>query len=103
MKRLYFPEWVERMLKPVFSSGVIHFGRHWAMMVAGKATAQSFEQSPERLRELLDGVRARYPDVVAIALAGRIPSIAADERDRAAAALSTRRPRHGVRDDGRGA
>lgn len=76
-KRLYFPRWVERLLRPVFPSGLIHFGRYWGMMVAGKATAETFESSPDRLRALLDNTRERFPHVQVIALAGRLPSIAA--------------------------
>ncbi len=78
-KRLYFPRWVERLLRPVFPSGLIHFGRYWGMMVAGKATAESFESSPERLQALLDNTRKRFPQVQVIALAGRLPSIAASQ------------------------
>jgi len=78
-KRLYFPRWVERLLRPVFPSGLIHFGRYWGMMVAGKATAESFESSPERLQALLDNTREKFPQVQVIALAGRLPSIAASQ------------------------
>jgi hypothetical protein len=75
-KRLYFPRWLERILRPLFPSGLIRFGHVWGMMVAGKVTAETFERSPEELQLLLDRTRERFPDVAAIAMAGRLPSIA---------------------------
>lgn len=75
-KRLYCPERVERLLKPLFPAGLMRFGRFWGLMVAGKASAESLDGSPERLRELLDAARGAYPDVQVIALAGRLPSLA---------------------------
>ncbi|GAC1324820.1 MAG: hypothetical protein NVSMB25_22730 [Thermoleophilaceae bacterium] len=76
-KRAYIPEWIERMLRPLFPSGLIRFGRFWGLMVTGKVTAETFEHSPEKLRGLLEGAREAYPNVEVIALAGRLPSIAA--------------------------
>ena len=75
-KRHYFPERVERLLRPLYSTGLMRFGRFWGLMVAGKATAESLDDSPERLRELLDSARRDYPRVQVIALAGRLPSLA---------------------------
>jgi len=75
-KRHYFPERVERLLRPLYSTGLMRFGRYWGLMVAGKATAESLDDSPERLRELLDTARRDYPRVQVIALAGRLPSLA---------------------------
>lgn len=75
-KRQYFPERVERLLRPLFSTGLMRFGRYWGLMVAGKATAESLDDSPERLCELLDSARRDYPRVQVIALAGRLPSLA---------------------------
>jgi hypothetical protein len=75
-KRLYFPEWVERLLRPLYSTGLMRFGRSWGLMVAGKATAESLHDAPERLRQLLDDARGGYPGVQVIALAGRLPSLA---------------------------
>lgn len=75
-KRLYFPECVERLVRPLYSTGLMRFGRYWGLMVAGKATAESLDDSPERLRQLLDDARGAYPGVQVIALAGRLPSLA---------------------------
>ena len=76
-KRLYFPPWVERTLRPLFPSGVIRFGRYWGMMVSGVATAEDLESSPERMRALLEEAHGQFPGVEVIALGGRLPSIAA--------------------------
>ena len=75
-KRLYFPPWVERTLRPLFPSGVIRFGRYWGMMVSGVATAEDLESSPERMRALLEEAHGQFPGVEVIALGGRLPSIA---------------------------
>lgn len=75
-KRLYFPERIERLVRPLYSTGLMRFGRYWGLMVAGKATAESLDSSPEQLRELLDRARDAYPGVQVIALAGRLPSLA---------------------------
>jgi hypothetical protein len=75
-KRHYFPKWVERLVRPLYSTGLMRFGRYWGLMVAGKATAESLDDSPERLRALLDEARGAYPGVQVIALAGRLPSLA---------------------------
>ncbi len=75
-KRLYFPKCLERLVRPLYSTGLMRFGRYWGLMVAGKATAESLDDSPERLRQLLDDARGAYPDVQVIALAGRLPSLA---------------------------
>jgi hypothetical protein len=75
-KRLYFPERIERLVRPLYSTGLMRFGRYWGLMVAGKATAESLDGSPEQLRELLDSARDAYPGVQVIALAGRLPSLA---------------------------
>lgn len=78
-KRLYFPRWLERMLRPLFPSGLIRFGRFWGLMVAGKVTADALEDSPERLVELMERTRRDFPGVEVIALGGRLPSIAASK------------------------
>ncbi len=75
-KRLYFPPWVERTLRPVFPSGVIRFGRYWGLIVSGVATAETLESSPERMRALLDETRDQFPGIEVIALAGRLPGVA---------------------------
>ncbi|MDQ6749720.1 MAG: NAD-dependent epimerase/dehydratase family protein [Actinomycetota bacterium] len=75
-KRHYFPKWVERLVRPLYSLGLMRFGRYWGLMVAGKATAESLDGSPERLRQMLDEARDAYPGVQVIALAGRLPSMA---------------------------
>ncbi len=75
-KRLYFPAWVERIVRPLYSTGLMRFGRYWGLMVAGKATGESLDDSPERLQALLDEARGAYPGVQVIALAGRLPSLA---------------------------
>lgn len=75
-KRLYFPPWVERTLRPVFPSGVIRFGRYWGLIVSGVATAETLESSPERMRALLEETRGQFPGIEVIALAGRLPGVA---------------------------
>lgn len=75
-KRHYFPAWVERIVRPLYSTGLMRFGRYWGLMVAGKATAESLDDSPERLRAMLDQARGACPGVQVIALAGRLPSLA---------------------------
>jgi hypothetical protein len=75
-KRAYMPPWVERLLRPVFPTGFMRFGAYWGMMVSSLATADSLETSPARLRALLDEIRGQFPGVP-VALAGRLPSIAA--------------------------
>jgi len=75
-KRAYMPPWVERTLRPIFPTGVMRFGRYWGMVVASLATAETLERSPERMRSLLEDLRGQFPEVP-IALAGRLPSIAA--------------------------
>jgi len=75
-KRHYFPAWVERVVRPLYSTGLMRFGRYWGLMVAGKVTAESLDDSPERLREMLDEARSACPGVQVIALAGRLPSLA---------------------------
>ena len=75
-KRRYFSQRLERLIKPLFPAGLMRFGRYWGLMVAGKATVESLDGSPERLRELLDRARDAYAGVQVIALAGRLPSMA---------------------------
>ena len=75
-KRAYFPPWVERTLRPVFPTGVMRFGRYWGMVVSTISTAESLERSPERMRELLAELRGQF-EGIPVALAGRLPSIAA--------------------------
>jgi hypothetical protein len=75
-KRAYFPPWVERVLRPVFPTGVMRFGRYWGMVVSSLATAESLEGSPEQMRGLLEELKGQFPGVP-VALAGRLPSIAA--------------------------
>jgi len=76
-KRVYFPPWVERLLRPLFPAGLMRFGDYWGLVVSGKATAETIEDTPERLGELLAEARAEFPSVQVIAIAGRLPSIAA--------------------------
>ena len=76
-KRVYFPEWAERLLRPLFPAGFMRFGEYWGLVVGGLATAESIEASPDRLRTLLEEAREEFPGVQVIALAGRLPSIAA--------------------------
>lgn len=76
-KRVYFPPWVERLLRPLFPAGLMRFGGYWGLVVSGKATAETIEASPERLRDLLAEARSEFPSVQVIAMAGRLPSIAA--------------------------
>src|SRR5215217_7602405 len=75
-KRAYMPPWVERLLRPVFPTGLMRFGRYWGMIVSSLATADALEASPIRLRALLDEIARQFP-TVPVALAGRLPSIAA--------------------------
>jgi hypothetical protein len=76
-KRVYFPEWAERLLRPLFPAGLMRFGDYWGLVVGGLATAESIEADPDRLHSLLEEAREEFPDVQVIALAGRLPSIAA--------------------------
>jgi len=76
-KRVYFPPWVESLLRPLFPAGLMRFGGYWGLVVGGKATAETIEATPERLGELLAEARAEFPSVQVIAVAGRLPSIAA--------------------------
>ncbi len=75
-KRLYFPPWVERTLRPVFPSGIIRFGSYWGLIVSGVATAETLESSPERMRALLEETRGQFPGIEVIAMAGRLPGVA---------------------------
>jgi hypothetical protein len=75
-KRLYFPEWAERYLRPVFPTGFIRFGGSWGMMVGGLATAESLEASPDLMRSMIAETRRQFPSVEVIAMAGRLPGVA---------------------------
>lgn len=75
-KRHYFPPWVERTLRSVFPIGVIRFGDHWGLIVSGLASDQTLENAPERLEAFLSDVHRQFGDVGAIALGGRLPSLA---------------------------
>jgi len=76
-KRVYFPAWMERLLRPLVPAGLMRFGDYWGLVVSGKATAETIESSPDRLRDLLAEARSEFPGVQVIAMAGRLPSIAA--------------------------
>lgn len=76
-KRHCFPPWVERTLRPVFPVAVIRFGRYWGLMVSGLASAETLESAPEQLEAFLSEVHGQFEGVEAIALAGRLPSLAA--------------------------
>lgn len=76
-KRAYFPPWVERLLRPVFPTGVMRFGRYWGVVVSGLASAETLERSPETLQTLLSELRKQFRNNPPIALAGRLPSLAA--------------------------
>ena len=75
-KRAYMPPWVERLLRPVFPTGFMRFGRYWGMIVSSLASADVLESSPVDLRALFDEVEGQFPGVP-VALAGRLPSLAA--------------------------
>jgi hypothetical protein len=75
-KRHCFPPWLERALRPVFPLGVIRFGSYWGLMVSGLASAETLESAPERLEAFLGEVKGQFEGVEAIALAGRLPSLA---------------------------
>lgn len=75
-KRHCFPPWIERTLRPVFPVAVIRFGRYWGLMVSGLASAETLESAPERLEAFLSEVHGQFEGVEAIALAGRLPSLA---------------------------
>ena len=76
-KRLYVPAWAERFLRPLSLSGVIRYRGRWGLMVSGLATAELLERRPEAIEALLAEARREFPLVEVIALAGRLPSIAA--------------------------
>jgi predicted amino acid dehydrogenase len=76
-KRLYVPAWAERFLRPLSPSGIIHYRGRWGLMVSGLATAELLERRPEAIEALLSEARREFPLVEVIALAGRLPSIAA--------------------------
>jgi hypothetical protein len=76
-KRLYVPGWAERYLRPLSTSGVIRYRGRWGLMVSGLATAELLERRPQAIEALLAEARREFPRVQVIALAGRLPSIAA--------------------------
>ena len=76
-KRLYVPAWAEQFLRPLSPSGVIRYRGRWGLMVSGLATAELLERRPEAIEALLAEARREFPRVEVIALAGRLPSIAA--------------------------
>jgi hypothetical protein len=75
-KRHYFPPWVERTLRSVFPIGVIRFGSYWGLIVSGLASDETLESAPERLEAFLKEVHGQFGGVEAIALGGRLPSLA---------------------------
>jgi Predicted dehydrogenase len=54
----------------------MRFGRYWGMIVSSLASADVLESSPVDLRALFDEVEGQFPGVP-VALAGRLPSLAA--------------------------
>lgn len=77
-KRAYFPPWVERLLRPVFPTGFMRFDRHWGMILSSLASAEALDESPVTMERLLRELRKQFPNQPPIALAGRLPSIAAN-------------------------
>src|SRR5215204_1173197 len=74
-KRAYMPPWVERLLRPVFPTGYMRFSSRWGIVISSLETTDSLSNSRQRVRVLLDEIRAQFPGVP-VALAGRLPSIA---------------------------
>lgn len=76
-KRAYFPPWVEKMLRPAFPTGIMRFDKRWGVVLSSIASAETLDRSPQLLEELLAELRRQFPNDPPIALAGRLPSIAA--------------------------
>ncbi len=72
--RAYFPQWVARFLRPMFPIGFIRYGRIWGLIGATQISAEKLDEQPQLIHDVLGAFHQEFPQVGAVALAGRLPS-----------------------------